>query len=173
MRGRPPIYETPEQKAARKKERDIESHNERMKDPKYREQRSKASKDYRKKNPEKVEAIIEANTEQRRKRREEDPEYAESVRQAARDSYAEKARKRAAGGPDGWKVLVRMSGERRARAIVRIAHTSEGQVRGLVRTKKGEETPMTWKTLSEAQEIAEQLLAQFPNKVEVARVDVA
>lgn len=128
---------------------------------------------WRKANPEKANAQLERSTRSRKQRVETDPEYAEKIRQAAREAQAEKARKEREGAPDGWRVIVRLSGEKRGRALVSIVYTDEGKIRGLKRKQGREDVPKAWETLEEAQKVAQSLLEAFPRKVEQAYPAVA
>lgn len=128
---------------------------------------------WRKQNPEKVVAQQERSTKSRAERIAEDPEYAEKIRKAARDAQAEKARKEREGAPDGWRVIVRLSGEKRGRALLDIVHTEDGRIRGLKRKQAASDVPCTWDTHKEAQDVAEALLKAFPKKIEQAYPAVA
>lgn len=171
-RGRRPVYQTDEERIAAKRARDAASHQERMKDPAYREARSKATQTYRKKNPNKARELQSATSLSRRKRSEEDPDYAESVRRAAREAHAQRARKRQMGAPDGWKIVVRMNGELRGRAITKVRFQDD-KVAAIARVKTRSDEIKRWPTREEADAFAASLLEDFPGKIEVARVDVA
>lgn len=128
---------------------------------------------WRKQNPEKAVAQQERSTKSRAERIAEDPEYAEKIRKAARDAQAEKARKEREGAPDGWRVIVRLKGEKRGRALLDIVHTEDGRIRGLKRKQSSSDTPCTWDTHKEAEDIAAALLKAFPKKIEQAYPAVA
>ncbi len=128
---------------------------------------------WRKQNPEKAKAQLEKSTLSRKERIAQDPEYAEKIRAKAREAQAEKARKAKEGAPDGWKVVVRLAGEKRGRALMEIRYTAAGAIKGLQRKKATTDTPQTWETLQEAQEVCETLLKAFPSKIESAYPAVA
>lgn len=128
---------------------------------------------WRKQHPEKAAAQQERSTMTRKERLQADPDYAEKIRQAAREAQAEKARKEREGAPDGWRIIVRLSGEKRGRALIDIVYTDAGKIRGLKRKASRDDVPKSWDTLEEAQEVAQALLVAFPRKVEQAYPAVA
>ena len=128
---------------------------------------------WRKSNPEKAAQQNDRSTEARRQKMLENPEYAEAKRREARDAHRAKRQKIAEGAPDGWRVVVRMAGEKRGKSITSVVYTTDGRIRGLTRRKTGKEAPQTWETREEAHKIAETLLTSFPDKIESAREDVA
>ncbi len=127
---------------------------------------------WRKSNPEKAEVQSERSAEKRRERMAADPDFAESKRRNAREAMAARQRRREAGGPDGWLIVVRMVGEKRGRAIVSLVYTEDGRIRGLKRKQASAEQPQAWETREEAQAVAKLLLDSFPTKIESAREDV-
>lgn len=128
---------------------------------------------WRKANPEKATAQLQKSTLTRKERVENDPEYAEKIRQAAREAQAEKARKAREGAPDGWRVIVRLKGEKRGRALLDVVYTDGGKIRGLKRKQGRSDAPKAWDTLQEAEEVAQALLTAFPSKIEQAYPAVA
>ncbi len=129
--------------------------------------------EWRKKHPEKATAQQERSSLSRKERIEQDPEYAEKIRQAAREAQAEKARKAREGAPDGWKVIVRLKGEKRGRALLDIVYTPEGKIRGLKRKQAVSDVPKAYDSLADAQQVCADLLRAFPSRVEQAYPVVA
>jgi hypothetical protein len=128
---------------------------------------------WRKENPEKAIAQQDRSTSSRKERVESDPEYAEKLRAESRAAHAEKARKIREGGPDGWRVIVRLQGEKRGRPLLDIVYTDSGKIRGLKRKQAVTDVPKAWTTRAEAEEVAQALLQSFPKKIEQAYPAVA
>lgn len=155
----------------KKAENDLNSFKRRNADPAYRDKRTKSYNKWRADNPEAVKRFQETASENRRKKMKDDPDYREKVQERAREAEALRREKERLGGPDGWRVLVRMTGESRAKAIAAFAE-SDGFIQGIRRVKGRTDEPHVFDSQEIAQNFAERLFAQFPDKVEVARAEV-